>query len=87
MANKEHLQILEQGVQVWNEWRRANPEIAPNLRKASLYQSDLSFANFNNVNCNDAKTDNGKFESEFEKLVKALRADAGGREQPPQPRL
>ncbi|MDQ3907364.1 MAG: toll/interleukin-1 receptor domain-containing protein [Acidobacteriota bacterium] len=33
------------------------------------------------------ETDNSKFESEFEKLVKALRADAGGREQPPQPRL
>ncbi len=33
------------------------------------------------------ETDNSKFESEFEKLVRALRADAGGREQPPQPRL
>lgn len=33
------------------------------------------------------ETDNGKFESEFEKLVKALRADAGGRESPPQSRL
>jgi hypothetical protein len=55
MANKEHLKILEQGVEVWNEWRQENPEIAPNLRKASLYQIDLSFANFNNVNCNEAK--------------------------------
>jgi hypothetical protein len=33
------------------------------------------------------ETDNSKFESEFEKLVKALRADAGGRESPPQSRL
>jgi len=29
MANKEHLDILKQGVQVWNDWRKANPKIKP----------------------------------------------------------
>lgn len=36
MANPEHLAILGQGVEKWNEWRAANPEVAPNLINAKL---------------------------------------------------
>lgn len=31
MANPEHLAILEKGVQTWNEWRRHNPGVKPDL--------------------------------------------------------
>lgn len=31
MANQEHLDILKQGVEVWNKWRREHPEIEPDL--------------------------------------------------------
>ena len=32
MANPEHLQILEQGVKVWNAWREQNEDISLDLR-------------------------------------------------------
>jgi hypothetical protein len=31
MANPEHLEILKQGVEAWNEWREKNPDIEPDL--------------------------------------------------------
>jgi uncharacterized protein YjbI with pentapeptide repeats len=41
MANPEHLRILKQGVEVWNQWKKDNPDIQPNLGSsgvsASLY--------------------------------------------------
>ena len=54
MANQEHLDILEQGVEIWNKWRQEYPDILPDLsnaylRKANicsafLYSADLSRA-------------------------------------------
>ena len=35
MANPEHLAILKQGVEVWNQWRDEHPEIQPNLSRAN----------------------------------------------------
>jgi hypothetical protein len=31
VANPEHVKILKRGVAEWNEWRRANPTIRPDL--------------------------------------------------------
>ena len=42
MANQEHLKILQQGVDAWNEWRRENPEIKPDLSGADLRHADFS---------------------------------------------
>ena len=67
MANKKHLQILMQGVTVWNKWREENPEIVPNLSKANLAdnninlsganlsQADLNYANLIFLNLTNAK--------------------------------
>jgi len=50
MANKEHLALLKQGVEAWNQWRRENPEARPDLSQANLtgahlVEADLSDAN------------------------------------------
>lgn len=42
MANKEHLAILKQGVEAWNQWRQENPAIKPNLRAANLSEMNLA---------------------------------------------
>jgi len=43
MANKEHLEILKQGVHPWNNWRGANETITPDLSGADLSGADLSW--------------------------------------------
>ena len=60
MANPEHLEILKQGVDKWNPWRKDHPEIMPDLReadlgeanlsKAKLFKADLSKANLGGAN-------------------------------------
>jgi hypothetical protein len=57
MANKKHLEVLEKGVPAWNEWRKENPSIWPDLagmfRRGeslpSLGGADLSGANLSSA--------------------------------------
>jgi hypothetical protein len=44
MANEEHLAILRQGVDVWNEWRRLSPDIRPDFSGANLLLTNLGGA-------------------------------------------
>jgi hypothetical protein len=44
-ANKEQLEILKQGVEVWNSWRKENPEVKINLKDAKLSGYNLDGAN------------------------------------------
>jgi hypothetical protein len=47
MSNTEHKEILKKGVKVWNRWRSANPDIRPDLSRATLKNMDLSGYNLN----------------------------------------
>ncbi len=44
MANRKQLDLLKQGVDGWNQWRREHPEIRHDLRGANLNGADLSGA-------------------------------------------
>ena len=47
----EHLEILKQGVDVWNQWREDNPEVSPVLIyfRTELVGMDLAGVNFSGM--------------------------------------
>ncbi len=64
MANQEHVDILKQGVDVWNMWREKHPKVQPDLtgtnlwatslRHFNLYNADLTGANLRGANLSGA---------------------------------
>ena len=62
MANREHLKILKQGVQVWNHWRQENPYIEPDLHSAILKGDKLNYIDFSEAKLNRANLQNTKLE-------------------------
>ena len=51
MADQEHLKILRQGVEAWNEWRGKNPDIRPDLKDSNLAHSTLIGLNLDDAEC------------------------------------
>jgi uncharacterized protein YjbI with pentapeptide repeats len=45
MANPEHLEMLKQGVEHWNQWRKEHPDVLPDLSDAILQRAELGGAN------------------------------------------
>jgi hypothetical protein len=54
MANPEHLEIIKQGVIVWNEWRTKYPDIMPDLTEADLQHAELKGVNLQLANLRGA---------------------------------
>ncbi|MFL6282927.1 MAG: toll/interleukin-1 receptor domain-containing protein [Pyrinomonadaceae bacterium] len=54
MANSEHLELINQGVEAWNEWREHNPEIEPDLSSADLHYGELENVDFSATNLSGA---------------------------------
>jgi hypothetical protein len=46
MADRNHVNILRQGIEAWNVWRAQNPLVRPDLSGANLSNRDLSQVNF-----------------------------------------
>ncbi len=54
MANPEQLDLLKESVEGWNKWRKENPNIVIDLRKAELSNTNLVSANLEKANMLDA---------------------------------
>jgi uncharacterized protein YjbI with pentapeptide repeats len=55
MANQEHMELLKQGVVVWNAWRARNPKVRPDLRDADFTSANLEHVNLTSANLGYAK--------------------------------
>ncbi len=49
MAKQQYLEILRQGVDVWNQWRQKYPDIQPDLRDVELRDAQLNKIDFHNT--------------------------------------
>jgi uncharacterized protein YjbI with pentapeptide repeats len=66
MADPEHVEILKEGVEVWNKWREKNPDIEPDLSEADLEGLILDGLNNNNLEMYDYDENGRKVFSGFE---------------------
>ncbi len=54
MANQEQLDLLKQGSDVWNTWRKQHPSLRPDLSGASLTRAYLKYAHLGGANLSRA---------------------------------
>lgn len=54
MANQEHLALLKQGVEVWNQWRKRHPKVLIDLKHAKFRGATLRGATLDDANLIDA---------------------------------
>jgi len=77
MTNEQHLSIINQGLDTWNEWIKNNPEETPDLfqadlrgkqlpgihlQKANLKEAKLQSSNLSNAVLNDANLQKAKLQ-------------------------
>ena len=63
MANSNHLAVLERGRHAWDDWRRNNPSIIPDLSSADLRCRALAGVNFFSANLSRANLAYARLES------------------------
>ncbi len=70
MANQEHLDILKQGVETWNQWRKEHPKVRPDLSRTDLHEFYL-----NNMNLSEVHLDNSDLNKAELRGANLYRAD------------
>ena len=56
MANQEHLNMLKQGVEVWNQWRQEQQDVIPDLSNAHLNGAYLNGASITSEQLGEARS-------------------------------
>jgi uncharacterized protein YjbI with pentapeptide repeats len=75
---KTEIEILDSGVDAWNEWRTANPTIRPSLPAVDLSGRDLSGANLSGTNLAGADLDGVDLSTANLKMCDLTGADLAG---------
>ncbi|KJE24487.1 putative low-complexity protein [Frankia torreyi] len=55
MASKEHVNLLSQGVDGWNEWRRKHPDVRPEFSGVTFREANLVGAELNGGDFRDTR--------------------------------
>jgi len=58
MAFADHTQILMQGVNIWNKWRKDNPKIIPQLSQVNISEMEGFPTGLSNINLSNAYLEN-----------------------------
>jgi uncharacterized protein YjbI with pentapeptide repeats len=82
MANREHIEILKNGADAWNAWRRkhnrAPHRILPDLSNANLAGRDLRRCNFSHANLWGAKLQNAQLNQSVLNYAQMRNANLSG---------
>jgi uncharacterized protein YjbI with pentapeptide repeats len=78
MADAAHIDILFEGVEAWNEWRRKNPGETPQLAGEDLSEMDLTGVNLSGADLTDAELFQADLTEANLKMAMLTRADAAG---------
>ncbi|MBZ0298108.1 MAG: pentapeptide repeat-containing protein [Anaerolineae bacterium] len=83
MADPQQLEMLKQGVDVWNRWRKDNPSVPVDLSKADLLRADLTgadltWANLANAYLREANLTNADLANAIVSDVRFTNANLSG---------
>jgi len=78
MTEDAHIDILYEGVEAWNDWRRKNPSVRPVLAGADLSEMDLTGINLDGADLTDAELFQTDLSSANLKMARLEKADLSG---------
>ena len=70
MANKEHLEILECGVDFWNKWKKKSGNLVANLTNTEFESKDFEHFDFSNTDFTSSSFNDSRFlEADFSNSI------------------